>query len=186
MTSSTLSLEVTDPYAQALMSIAQEQGIEDKFGEDAQAILDLLDASEELKSFLDNPLINEASKKGVLEQISGDLHPLFTSFLKLLVDKGRISFVIPILKRYQDLLRQLRKTVLAEVSAAVELSDEQKEQIRNKVAKMTDAERVDLEIALKPDLLGGVIIKVGSQVVDASLRGQLRRLSMQLNAAAAL
>ena len=48
---------------------------------------------------------------------------------------------------------------------------------------MTSAERVDLEVNLDPDLLGGVVIKVGSQIVDASLRGQLRRLSMQLGAA---
>jgi len=127
--------------------------------------------------------MSEATKKGVLEQVSGDLNPLFANFLKLLVDKGRVGFLMPILKRYQELLRQLRKTVLAEVTAAVELSDAQKEQIRQKVAKMTEAQQVDLEVTLDPELLGGVIIKVGSQVVDASLRGQLRRLSMQLNAA---
>jgi F-type H+-transporting ATPase subunit delta len=84
------------------------------------------------------------------------------------------------LQRYQELLRQLRGTVLAEVTSAIDLSELQQDQIRQKVVAMTGAEQVDLAVSIEPDLLGGVIIKVGSQVVDASLRGQLRRLSMQL------
>ncbi|MEM9117023.1 MAG: ATP synthase F1 subunit delta [Cyanobacteria bacterium P01_F01_bin.56] len=184
MSSTTVSLEIADPYAQALMSLAKEQQLEDRFGEDAQAVLDLLGAAQELQQFLENPLMAEDAKKGVLQQISTELHPLFANFLKLLVDKGRIGFVTPILRRYQELLRQLRRTVLAEVTATVELSDAQKDQIRQKVATMTGAQQVDLEVALDSSLLGGVIIKVGSQVVDASLRGQLRRLSMQLSSAA--
>jgi len=184
MSSTTVSLEIADPYAQALMSLAQDQTLEDRFGEDAQGVLNLLAESAELRQFLENPLMSEAAKKGVLDQISSDLNPLFANFLKLLVDKGRIGFLVPILKRYQELLRQLRKTVLAEVTAAVELSDAQKDQIRQKVTTMTGAQQVDLEVTQAPELLGGVIIKVGSQVVDASLRGQLRRLSMQLNAVA--
>ncbi|MEM6518672.1 MAG: ATP synthase F1 subunit delta [Cyanobacteria bacterium P01_D01_bin.71] len=183
MSSTTVSLEIADPYAQALMSLALEQQLEDRFGQDAQGVLELLKVSEELQRFLENPLMDEGAKKGVLQQIAEDLHPLFANFLKLLVDKGRIGFLSPILKRYQELLRQLRKTVLAEITAAVELSDAQKDQIRQKVTTMTGAEQVDLEVSFDSDLLGGVIIKVGSQVVDASLRGQLRRLSMQLNSA---
>ncbi len=181
MSSTTVSLEIADPYAQALMSLAKDQQLEDRFGEDAQAVLDLLRDSQELQQFLENPLIAEDAKKGVLGQISVELNPLFANFLKLLVDKGRINFVFPILRRYQELLRQLRKTVLADVTSAVELSDAQKDQIRQKVATMTGAQQVDLEVTLDASLLGGVIIKVGSQVVDASLRGQLRRLSMQLS-----
>ena len=180
MSSTTVSLEISDPYAQALMSLAQDQNLEDQFGEDAQTVLELLLASEELEQFLRNPLMSEDAKKGVLEKISRDLNPLFKNFLKLLVDKGRVGFIVPVLQRYQELLRQLRGTVLAEVTSTIDLSELQQDQIRQKVVAMTGAEQVDLAVSIEPDLLGGVIIKVGSQVVDASLRGQLRRLSMQL------
>lgn len=186
MSSSTIALEIADPYAQALMSLAQEQQLEDKFGDDAKALLELLASSDELVQFLANPLVDEGAKKGVIQQIADELHPLFVSFLKLLVDKGRIGFLESVLEQYQELLRKLRKTVLAEVTSAVELSDEQQNRIRHKVATMTDAEHVELDIQLDSDLMGGVIIKVGSQIVDASLRGQLRRLGMQLSAAASL
>jgi F-type H+-transporting ATPase subunit delta len=183
----TVSLEVADPYAQALMSLAQEQKLADRFGTDAARVLELLETSEELNQFLANPLVAADSKKQVLQQILGnDLHPLFTNFLKLLVDKGRISFLAAILRQYQELLRKLNKTVLAEVVSAIELSENQQNKIREKVVAMTGANHVDLQATIDPDLLGGVIIKVGSQVVDASLRGQLKRLSMQLSSVASL
>jgi F-type H+-transporting ATPase subunit delta len=89
-----------------------------------------------------------------------------------------------VLSRYQALLRELNQTVLAEVTAAVELTADQQNALRDRVLAMTGARQVDLAITVDADLLGGVIIKVGSQIVDASLRGQLRRLGMQLGSAA--
>ncbi|MEM0979107.1 MAG: ATP synthase F1 subunit delta [Cyanobacteria bacterium P01_H01_bin.58] len=183
MSANTTALAIADPYAQALMSLAQEQQLVDRFGEDAQLVLGALDDSQELRQVLNNPLVEGEVKKSILQGLANDrLHPLFTNFLKLLVDRGRIIFLEAVLKQYQSLLRQLRKTVLAEVTSAVELSDEQKTRISEKVAAMTSAEHVELDISLDPDLLGGVIIQVGSQIVDASLRGQIRRLGIQLTA----
>ncbi|HEY9668904.1 MAG TPA: ATP synthase F1 subunit delta, partial [Coleofasciculaceae cyanobacterium] len=90
-------------------------------------------------------------------------------------------FVEGIAKQYQSLLRQLKQTVLAEVTSAVELTEAQQQAVREKVMAMTSAHQVDLETKIDPDLIGGVIIKVGSQVIDASLRGQLRRLGLRLS-----
>ena len=178
-----MALEIADPYAQALMSLAKDQQLVERFGEDAQSVLETLGSSQDLQQFLANPLIEGDAKKAVLQQIAGDgWHPLFINFLKLLVDRGRVLFLEAVLKQYRELLRQLNRTVLAEVKAAVELTEEQKSKVREQVAALTGAEQVELEVSIDSDLLGGVIIKVGSQIVDASLRGQLRRLSMQLNA----
>ena len=91
--------------------------------------------------------------------------------------------MVPILSQYRALVREVNQTVLAEVSSAIELSDEQKESIRQKVVSMTDAKAVELSTNVDDSLLGGVIIKIGSQVIDASLRGQLRRIGIQLGAA---
>jgi len=181
----TTALAIADPYAQALMGLAKDQDLVDRFGEDAQAVLDFLGESEELRQFLANPVLPADAKKNVLQQMAGDsLHPTFINFMKLLVDKGRILFLEAVLKQYQDLFRQLKGTVLAEIESAVELSDEQQGRIREKVTALTGAAQVDLAVTVDPDLLGGVIIKVRSQIFDASLRGQLRRLSLQLSASA--
>ncbi|NJM95426.1 MAG: ATP synthase F1 subunit delta, partial [Acaryochloridaceae cyanobacterium CSU_5_19] len=67
--------------------------------------------------------------------------------------------------------------VLAQVVSTVELSAEQHRSITQKVQQMTEANQVELETSLDPELIGGVIIKIGSQVLDASIRGQLRRMN---------
>ncbi len=184
MSSSTIASEIADPYAQALMALAQEQSLADRFGQDASALLELMSSSDDLQPFLANPLMGVEAKKGVLQQLGNEYHPLFVNFLKLVVDKGRIVFLSAVLKTYQSLLRQLNQAVLAEVTAAVDLTDDQQASLRNQVIAMTSAKQVDLSITVDPSLLGGVIIQVGSQVVDASLKGQLRRLGVQLAATA--
>ena len=68
--------------------------------------------------------------------------------------------------------------------SAVEVTEAQQQAVREKVQAMTSARSVELSTKLDPDLIGGVIIKVGSQVVDASLRGQLRRIGIRLSSAA--
>jgi F-type H+-transporting ATPase subunit delta len=181
---SLISGEVVEPYAEALMSVAQSNDLVDRIGEDAAALLNLLKESPELDQFLGNPIVKAEDKKAVLQRISGDqLHPFTLNFLKLLVDRRRILFLEGICKQYQARLRQLKQTVLAEVTSAVELSEQQQQSVREKVIAMTGANQVDIETKIDPDLIGGVIIKVGSQVVDASLRGQLRRIGLRLSSA---
>ncbi|NEQ32775.1 MAG: F0F1 ATP synthase subunit delta [Leptolyngbya sp. SIO4C5] len=185
MSGSLVNSEIIDPYAQGLMSLAKDQSLTDRFGEDAAGLLSILQESAELNQFLGSPLVGAEAKKSVLRQVASEsLHPYMLNFLMLLIDRGRISLLTGVLKQYQSLLRDLNKTVLAEVTSAIELTDEQKESVRQKVLSMTEAQGVDLETQIDPDLLGGVIIKVGSQVVDASLRSQLRRIGLQLGSAA--
>ena len=165
------------------MTLAKAQSLTDRFGQDAAALLELMSSADDLQQFLANPLMGPEPKKGVLQQVGSEFHPLFVNFLKLLVDKGRVIFLAAVLAAYQSLLRELNNAVLAEVTAAVALSDDQQTSLRNQVVAMTGANQVDLSITVDAELLGGVIIQVGSQIVDASLRGQLRRLGMQLAAA---
>ncbi|NMF83488.1 ATP synthase F1 subunit delta [Nodosilinea sp. P-1105] len=184
MKNGTVSSEITAPYAQALMSIAQDNNVTDQVGAEAAELLDLLDSSEDLQQFLANPLVETEAKKAVLRQIAeGSVSPFVLSFLLLLVDRGRIPMVEDILRQYQALLRELNQTVLAEVTSAVDLSEEQRSDIKARVAGFTSARDVELSVQVDPSLLGGLIVQVGSQVIDASLKGQLRRIGLQLSAA---
>lgn len=184
MKSSLISAEIAEPYAQALMSAAQSNDQVDRIGEDVNSFLNVLAESEDLRLLLSSPIVEPETKKSILRQVSGDqLHPFTLNFLLLLVDRGRILFLEDILKQFQNLLRQLRRTVLAEVTSAVELNEEQQNAIRQRVLGMTQAEHAELDLRIDPELIGGVIIKVGSQVVDASLRSQLRRIGVKLSSA---
>ncbi|MBD2182310.1 ATP synthase F1 subunit delta [Aerosakkonema funiforme] len=183
MKGSLISAEVLEPYAEALMSVAQSHNQVDKIGEDVSGLLSLLQSSPELGDFLSNPIIEAEAKKAVLQQLVGEqVHPYTMNILKLLVDRRRIMFLQGICEHFQDLLRQIKQTALAEVTSAVELSEAQRQAIVERVKALSGAQQVELKTEIDRDLIGGVIIKVGSQVLDASLRGQLRRIGMRLSA----
>jgi F-type H+-transporting ATPase subunit delta len=181
MKSKIATAEVSQPYAQALMSVAQANNLVEPFGEDVRSLLNLMGESEQLRDFFSNPFVESDSKKAVINRILSDgANSYFRNFLMLLVDRRRIVLLEAICQQYLVLLRQLNQTVLAEVTSAVPLTDEQTEAVKQKVLAMTNARSVEMDAKIDRDLIGGVIIKVGSQVLDASLRGQLRKLSLRL------
>ncbi len=181
MSESIISSEVAEPYAQALMSLAQSQNLTESFGESFRSLESLMEESPDFKDFIANPVIDGEDKKAVLKQVMGDReNPYLISFLMLLVDKRRIVFLEQIVGQYLSLLRELNQVALAEVISAKELSDEQKNAVVDRVKGITNSRDVELKTSIDSNLIGGVIIKVGSQVIDASIRGQLRRLSVSL------
>ncbi len=182
MSGTLISSEIAEPYAQALMSLAQQKELSDRFGDSLRSLESLFAESPEFSDFIANPIIKAEQKKAVLKQVMGDdENPYLVNFLMLLVDKRRIIFLEAIAKQYLNLLRQLNQTVLAEVTSAKELSESQKQGIIAKVKAIAEAGDVELKTTIDPDLIGGVIIKIGSKVIDASIRGQLRRISISLN-----
>lgn len=183
MTSSSTIATIAEPYAQALLSIAKGNDRAQKFGEDAATIRAALKGSSDLVQALDNPFVAGEVKKEILKQVFGGIDPYFANFLKLLVDRKRVSLLDAICAKYQDLLRQLTNTALVKVTTAVELTEAQRATVIEKAIAMSGAAQVELETEIDGDILGGVIIQVGSQTVDASLRGQLRRIALSLNAA---
>lgn len=174
--------QVLEPYAQGLMSVAQTHNITEEIGNDMRSLLSLLQDSPDLEQFLANPFVKPEGKKAAIEQITGEQINQFTrNFLKILVDRGRILFLEGVCQQYLALLRKFNQTVLAEVTATVPLNEAQEGMVREKVLAMTGARQVELEVSIDPELIGGVIIKVGSQVIDASLRGQVRRIGLSLS-----
>ncbi|MDJ0508336.1 MAG: ATP synthase F1 subunit delta [Crocosphaera sp.] len=183
MKGSLFSSEIAEPYAQALMSLAESHDITRSIGEDCRSILELLEDSKELRGFISSPVVKNEDKRAVLNRVLGDdIHHYLRNFIMLLVDKGRVVFLEAICEQYLALLRKVTNTVLAEVTASTELSDKQRSAVIDKIKSLTGAESVEIKTDNDPDLIGGVIIKVGSQVFDASLRGQLRRISVSLGA----
>ncbi len=181
MKGSAMSSQVVEPYAEALMALAQDTQKIDVFAEDTRSLLAALEDSKDFRAFVANPLLKAEEKKAVLSEICGrDTDPYFLNFLLLLVDRRRIAFLEAICQQFIALQRKLNNVVLAEVTTAAPLRRSQKEAIADRVKSLTDASNVELKITEDANLIGGVVIKVGSQVFDASLRGQLRRIGMDL------
>jgi F-type H+-transporting ATPase subunit delta len=177
---------MVEPYAEALMALAQDSNLIDVFGEDTRSLLEMIESSPELKDALVNPFVKADSKKQIFRQLlDGQVNPYFLNFLMLVIDRRRIFLLEAICRQYRVLLRQIKNTVLAEVTATLELNDTQRDAVIQKVKALTSASEVELEVKIDPELIGGVIIKVGSQVLDASIKGQLRRIGISLLSATA-
>lgn len=184
MKGSAAMAEVIEPYAEALMALAKDSNCLDQFGEDASGIISVMAESDELSGLMLSPVFETEQKKAVIRQVfEGKIQPNMLNFLLLIVDRKRTAYLTGICKRYSELLRDIKQIVLAEVTSAVELDDGQRQSITEKVKAMTGAQSVEIESQVDSALMGGVIIKVGSQVVDASLRGQLRRIGVNLSRA---
>lgn len=180
-----MSSEVSEPYAQALMSVAQNNGLTDDFADTLRSLSDLLQESSDLQVFIASPVVRERDKKAVIHRILGEgANPYLVNFMMLLIDKRRIYYLAAICEQYLSLYRKLTNTVLAEVTVARELTGEQASRLEEDVRRRTGASAVELKVSIDPDILGGAIVKVGSQIYDASLRGQLRRIRLSLNSAA--
>jgi F-type H+-transporting ATPase subunit delta len=172
---------VITPYADALMSLAQAQNLTDEFGSNCTDLLGMLDGSPELGQILSNPIVKIADKKAILGKVVGStIHPFMVNFLMILVDRRRIGNLAEICQRYQAALRKLKGTILAEVTSAVALTESQTQSIRDRVQGITSANSVEILANVDPDIIGGVIIKFGSQVIDSSLRAEIRRLGMSI------
>jgi F-type H+-transporting ATPase subunit delta len=185
MSGTLVSSEIAEPYAQALMSVAQENNLTEQFANTCRDIENLMAESTDFSDFIANPVVEPEDKKEVLRKVMGnETNPYFMNFIMLLVDKRRIVFLKDIAAQFSALVREINNIVLAEVTSAKELNDGQKQAIVDRVKGMTDASDVELKINVDPELIGGVIIKVGSKIIDASVQGQLRRISMSLGSAA--
>lgn len=181
MKDSAVGSVVLTPYAEALMSLAQSQNLVDEFGSNCADLLATLQDSPELDRILANPIVKIADKKEILTKIVSDkIHPLMVNFLMILTERRRISFLAGICQQYQAALRQLKGIVLAEVTSAVPLTEAQTQSVRDRVQGMTNASSVEIVSDVDPDIIGGVIIKFGSQVIDSSLRAEIRRLGLSI------
>jgi F-type H+-transporting ATPase subunit delta len=102
--------------------------------------------------------------------------------LFILIEKRRINLFKPIVDYYIDLVNKLNLVTLATVYTVVPLNDEQKEDLQNKLKSLTKSQLVQLVINIKPDLIGGFVVKIGSKIIDMSIYGQLNQISSYLNA----
>ena len=176
-----VTAEIVEPYAEALMSLAKEKNITDAIGDNIRSLKALFEESEDLRTLLASPLVNAEDKKEVIKKIAGgQIDSFLLNFLLLLVDRQRINVAEAIFDKYLENLRKLNNVVLAEVTSAVKLYEGEADKLVDKIKKLTGADGVEIVTNIDTDIIGGVVIKVGSQIYDASIRGQLRRISRSM------
>ena len=198
MTSNMSAIKISNPYAEAFFQLGLNLYIKNdnpdifyKLIFDIQDLLKLLKEVPELESFLRNPLNSNKAKKDILnkcldKKISADT----MNFLNLLVDKKRIGFIESIGKRFLEKAYDFVCIKFVEVWSTIELSTKQQKALIAKINTMlgpvfvepyVQAANIQLTLRIDKKLLGGLVIKIGSKVIDLSLRGELQRLGKDLD-----
>ena len=166
-------------YAQALFEAAKEQGrlqqVHSDLADFAQAVADV----PELRAVLRNPQIEPRAKARVLQELLGGAEELVRNFLMLTAEKGRIADVAEIAREFERLVARDERRLDVELTTAYELSDDDARQILSQIEEASER-KVEATRAVDPELIGGLVLQVGSLRVDASVRGRLERLRREL------
>ena len=166
-------------YARALFEAAQEADRVDAVARDLAAIAGAMDDVPELRSFLRNPQIDPAGKAEVLGAVAAGADELVRNFVQLVADKGRAGELQEISAELDALVAQAQNRLTVELTTAHELSDAEATSIVQQIEKAS-GRTVEATRAVDPNLIGGIVLRIGSHLADGSVRGRLERLRHEL------
>lgn len=169
-------IRIAKPYAQALYDAAEEQSVLDHIVVEVDQIIELVQESTEFDQFIRNPILSAQFKSEIFQQLLSDtLHPLLINFLLLLASKQRERFLVAILQTFLEIVDLKAGRVVAQVTSAVPLNDEQQANLIHQLSAYSRKE-VRLELTIDPTIKGGVITRLEDTVFDGSVATQLQRM----------
>ncbi len=168
-------------YARALMSIGADAGNAEKLGADLRAFAQAMQISPELVTTITNPAFPRADRKKIVDALATRfaVHPTSRTFLYVLLDKERLSHLPAMSREVDAALEAQAGRISAEVVSATALTPAQLSQITATLEKLS-GKKIQLARREDPELLGGIIAKVGDIIYDGSVRTQLRQLRDQM------
>ena len=172
-------------YATALFELAREQNALDRLADDLQSLRSLYAESADFRRLVRSPLLSRDQQGKVIAIIAerAGAADLTRRFLGLLARQGRLFALPDVIEAFAALLAAHRGEVSAELISAVALSDEQLGKVKERLSE-TVGKSVLLSTSIDPALLGGIVVRVGSRMIDASLRTKLHRLELAMKGAA--
>ena len=169
-------MSAVSTYAEALFEAARERAeLERTLGE-LQEFGRVLEESEELRLFFYAGQVPEREKRRAIDALTEGMSVSTRNFLKVLSDNGREEIFDEVVLRYEDLVKEHLGRVEVEVTTAVELNEEERERLKERLGRMLEGREVILQTQVDGNILGGAVIRVGGRMVDGSIRGQLESL----------
>jgi ATP synthase F1 delta subunit len=171
--------EIAAVYARSLFEVAQEQDKLDLVREQLGQFADALQTNRDLQVFFFSPYFSTPEKEDGLDRAVTDADPVVQNFLKLLIENHRMPVVFRVRRVYDELWEEENQLLPVEVTSAVELDEGTVRQIGDRISQQT-GRRVELSARVEPEILGGIVVRVGNSVLDASVRNRLETLRRQV------
>jgi F-type H+-transporting ATPase subunit delta len=172
---------VAGRYAVALFALAEEQHALDAVCGDLGGLAEAISDSAELRAALSDASVPRAEMVKAVEALGAALAigPLTQNFVKLMASKRRLAHLPGAISAFEALMAEKRGEITAEAVSAAPLSDEQVDVLRDAAVHAT-GKSVQMKLDVNPDLIGGVILKIGSRMIDASVRSKLAVLQQRM------
>jgi len=171
--------EIAEVYARALFEVAEEQDKLDVVREQLGAFSDALGEDRELSVFFFSPYFSTQEKQDGLSRVLVDADEAVVNFLELLIEKHRMPVLFRIRRQFEERWQDEHRLLPVQVTSAVKLDDVTVERIKNSIAEQTDR-TIDLTTEVDPDILGGIVLRVGNSILDASIKNRLDTLRRQV------
>jgi ATP synthase F1 delta subunit len=175
--------EIAEVYARALFEAAKENGVLDRVHDELGQFGDALEEDRNLQVYFFSPYFTSEEKKEGVKRIVEDADPRTVNFLELLAERHRMPVLPRIRRDFDALWADEHKLLPVTVTSAVALDDELVQDIGRRIGEQT-GRTVELSAYVDPDVLGGLIVRVGNMVLDASVRNRLESLRKQVVKAA--
>ena len=175
---------VSDRYASALYDLAAEKKLVDPVLEDLSNLKNILKDNKELSFVVKSPLITSIDKLNIFESLLKKINAneLTSTFLKVIEKNKRFSNLASIITQFMNINSQKRGDVLADITSADELNDDQKNNITNQLKSIL-GDKLSLSFDVDKNIMGGLIVKVGSKMIDTSLANKINKLKIAMKGA---
>lgn len=171
--------EIAAVYARSLFEVAKEADNLDEIREQLGEFAEALAESHELQVFFFSPYFSTQEKEEGLDRALEGADAMFENFLKLLIENHRMPVLFRVRRAFEDLWREENQLLPVQVTSAVELDDGTVQEIGDRIAEQT-GRKIDLSAEVEPDILGGIVVRVGNSILDASIRNRLEQLRKQV------
>lgn len=167
-------------YARALFDLAQEKGQLDQVDREMELVAKMIEGDGYLQAIMNDVLISPSKKHNLIEKLfGGKVSALVLNFLFLVVRKRREAHIPEMYRAFLDLANEARGVVEVEVRSAVELPEETIKTLEGKLVSKL-GKRVKFQTQVAPELIGGLVVRVGDTLMDGSIRTRLRRMRERL------
>lgn len=167
--------EIAQVYSRALFEVAQEQGKLDVVREQLRVFADALNDNRDLAVFLFSPYFSTEEKKDGLHRAVVDADPTIVNFLETLLERHRMPAIYRIRAAFDRLWDEENRLLPVQVTSAVELDEATVRSIGDRIGEQT-GRKVELTSTVDPDILGGIVLRVGNSILDASIKHRLDQL----------
>ena len=171
--------EIAQVYSRSLFEVAKEQDKLDAIKEQLGQFADALEENRELAIFFFSPYFSTEEKQKGLERLLVDADPTFTNFLRVLIENHRMPVIYRVRRQFDALWEEEHRLLPVEVTSAVALDPAVAEELDRKVREQT-GQTVELTAKVDPEILGGIVLRVGNSILDASIRNRLQQLRREV------